>query len=207
MPDHINGLVLLEHLSQHLEHGLGLRQIIDWMMFVDKCLSDDKWSEFETYANNIGLKKLAITTTYMCEQYLGLSHREWCSHADVSLSEQLMDYILTSGNFGNKRVSDSDISTNVIAYASTPKMALKILQKQGLINWRWARKCIFLKPFAWIYQANRYIIRGLNRKQATSKLKEEYYIAQKRKAMLNSLGVRTTAKGNVIYKDGKYVKE
>lgn len=29
LPDDINGLVLLEHISQHLVNGLGLRQIID----------------------------------------------------------------------------------------------------------------------------------------------------------------------------------
>ena len=30
LPDELNGLVLLTHINQHLENGLGLRQILDW---------------------------------------------------------------------------------------------------------------------------------------------------------------------------------
>ena len=92
LPDMINGLVLLEHISQHLEHGLGLRQIIDWMMFVEKCLPDDKWEEFETMAKGIGLKRLAVITTRMCEIYLGLSKKKWCENADYE--DQRVDYCL-----------------------------------------------------------------------------------------------------------------
>ena len=77
LPDMINGLVLIEHVNQHLEEGIGLRQIIDWMMFVDKCLTDDKWNEFEIMAAETGLKELAVTTTRMCEIYLGLPPHKW----------------------------------------------------------------------------------------------------------------------------------
>ena len=60
LPDFVNGLVLLEHINQHLENGLGLRQIIDWMMFADKCIEGEEWKEFLDLAEEIGLKKLAI---------------------------------------------------------------------------------------------------------------------------------------------------
>ena len=30
-----NGLVLLEHIAQHLNNGIGLRQVIDWMLYVN----------------------------------------------------------------------------------------------------------------------------------------------------------------------------
>ena len=62
LPDLINGLVLLDHVNQHMEHGIGLKQIIDWMMFVDKCLADDNWNTFERLVAQTGLKELAITT-------------------------------------------------------------------------------------------------------------------------------------------------
>ena len=35
LPPLENGLVLLAHVNQHLGSGLGLRQILDWQMFVD----------------------------------------------------------------------------------------------------------------------------------------------------------------------------
>lgn len=207
LPDLINGLVLLEHIDQHLEGGIGLRQIIDWMMFVDKCLPDEKWQEFLPFVQKTNLEKLAIGCTRMCEIYLGLPQRQWCASADVTLCEQLMDYVLYCGNFGNKKISDADISKNVFAYASTPRMLFKLLQKQGLVNWRTAGKYKFLKPFAWIYQAFRYMSRGLKRDQAASKLLEEYNAARKRNAMFDALGVKTTAKGVVVLKNGEYVKE
>ena len=45
LPDALNGLVLLEHITHHLqEEGLGLRQIIDWACFVNVCLTDELWA-------------------------------------------------------------------------------------------------------------------------------------------------------------------
>ena len=207
LPDIVNGLVLLEHLDQHMEGGIGLRQIIDWMMFVEKCLPDDKWPEFESYVDRIGLKKLAIVTTRMCELYLGLPHRVWCSQADELLCEQLMDYVLSSGNFGNKKTTDTDISENVFMLASTPKLAFKLLQKQGQHNWKAAQKHKILRPLAWIYQLFRYVSKGLKRENAISKMKAEYTAAKERSAMFDALGVNTDINGTVIYKDGQYVKE
>ncbi len=207
LPDLVNGLVLLEHIDQHMEGGIGLRQIIDWMMFVDKCLPDEKWPEFLVMAEKTCLVKLAVACTRMCEMYLGLPHREWCADTDTALCEQLMDYVMACGNFGNKKTSDEAVSENAIAYASTPKMFFSLLQKQGLKNWKAARQNRLLEPFAWIYQAFRYASRGLKRDQAVLKLKEEYRSAKQRNKMFDALGVKTMAKGNVVYKDGKYVKE
>ena len=208
LPDLINGLTLLDHINQHLEGGLGLRQIIDWMMFVDKCLPDEEWPEFFELVKRIGLEKLAIVCTRMCEMYLGLPHRKWSADADTDLCEQLMDYVLSCGNFGNKKKEDiSSISESVFAFASTPKMILKVLHRRGKRNWNAAREHIYLRPFAGIYQLFRYVSRGLRRDNATSKIIGEYAAARKRNAMFDALNVKTAAKGIVMYKDGKYVKE
>ena len=207
LPDMINGLVLLEHISQHLEHGLGLRQIVDWMMFVDKCLPDEKWSEFEELAKNIGLDKLAVITTRMCELYLGLPKREWCKTADESICDSLMDFILSCGNFGNKWRSDKDISKTVITYVRGPFSAYKWFQERGLINWKAAQKYALLRPFAWVYQAGRYLFRGLRQDGSVAAISEEYREAKKRVALFNELGVKQKSKGLVVYRDGKYVKK
>ena len=207
LPDDVNGLVLLEHISQHLVAGLGLRQVIDWMMFVDKCLPDEKWPAFRRMTINIGLEKLAIVTTRMCEIYLGLPHREWCSSADEDICHELMDYILNCGNFGNKRKDDRSISENIFVYARNPIAVLKLLQTRGMVNWTAGKRYVFLRPFAWIYQAGRYIKRGLSQPNASVELKTAYVESRKRRAMFDALGVRQDSKGLVIYKDGKYVKE
>ena len=207
LPDSVNGLVLLEHISQHLVNGLGLRQIIDWMMYVDKCLSDEEWPRFRVLARNIGLETLAIVTTRMCELHLGLPERKWCESADRDICDQLMEYVLECGNFGNKRVNDRGNTENVFIYARNPMALFKLLQKQGLKNWRATSDFPVLKPFAWCYQAARYLHKGLSQNNAEIELREAFTEAKKRRAMFDALGVRQDSKGLVVYKDGKYVKE
>ena len=97
-----NGLVLLEHINQHLEEGLGLRQILDWALYVDKALDDDAWEyTFAPVVRRLGLERLAITVTRMCQLYLGLrSDITWCASADEKVCDSLMNYIMEQGNFG-----------------------------------------------------------------------------------------------------------
>ena len=206
LPDLVNGLVLLEHISQHLEHGLGLRQIIDWMLFVNKCLPDDGWPEFRPMAKTIGLEQLAITTTRMCERYLGLPERFWCSGADETLCKDLMELLLSSGNFGNKWTSDEAVAKTVFTYIKGPLATVKWLQERGLVNWKAAHVFPVLRPFAWIYQGIRYTIRGITQEGSFSKLKEEYEDSVKRTELFRALGVKQKSNGLVIYRDGKYIK-
>ena len=207
LPDLVNGLVLLEHISQHLEHGLGLRQIIDWMMFVDKCLPDDVWPEFKPMAKSIGLERLASTTTKMCERYLGLPERFWCSGADETLCKDLMELVLSSGNFGNKWTSDEAVAKTVFTYIIGPISTIKWLQERGLVNWKAAQVFPVLRPFAWIYQGIRYAKRGIRQEGSFSKLREEYDDAVKRTELFRALGVKQKANGLVIFRNGKYVKK
>lgn len=206
LPDDINGLVILEHINQHLEKGLGLRQIIDWMMFVDKCLPDEKWPSFEKYAKTIGLNNLAIVTTRMCEIYLGLPSREWSSGSDEKLCKQLLDYVMACGNFGNTRSENIGIGDNVFYYSSSIKSFFSLLQKRGLTNWKVAQAHKCLKPFAWLYQAFRYMHRGMNREDAPTEIIKEHKSAKQRIKMFEELGVRQSTKGLTVYKDGKYKK-
>ncbi len=206
LPDLVNGLVLLEHIDQHLEEGLGLRQIIDWMMFVDKCLTDEKWLDFRKMAQHIGLEKLAIIVTRMSEIYLGLSQHKWCEEADEELCDMLMSYVLSCGNFGSKCNGDSNVSTRLFTYARTPMAFLRLLQERGLVNWKAAQKYRFLRPFAWIYQFGRYQRYSLVREDAHRKMKRELKEAKRRAALFDALGVKQISKGIAIYDNGKYVK-
>ena len=71
LPKLANGLVLLAHMRNHLQSGLGLRQVIDWMMYVDKELDDLFWEqEFMRISKTVKLDKFAIAITRMCQLYL-----------------------------------------------------------------------------------------------------------------------------------------
>ena len=160
LPRNTNGLVLLEHVRQHMvRSGLGLRQIVDWMMFVHNGLDDTAWiTEFRDMTQVTGLETLAVTLTYMCRKWLGLSDRiTWCNKADDELADMLLIRILADGNFGK----GTPISENAIRQLRK-KNAIGYLQMAGLVHWKAANKYPILRPFAWLYQIGRYVRKGFS---------------------------------------------
>ena len=176
------------------------------MLFVDKCLPDEKWPQFYPMAVKIGLDKLAVVTTRMCEKYLALGPHSWCEGADEKLCDQLMEYVMSCGNFGLKRAEEDGPGANILAYARTPAAMMRLLQERGLVNWAAARKYKCLAPFAWIYQLGRYMKNGLGRDNAVGKLTVEAETAKEKVLLLDALGVRQASKRLAIYKNGKYVR-
>lgn len=153
LPKYLNGIVLLLHINQHLRVGIGLRQIIDWMLFVDKKLDDDAYNDdFKPLISRLGLEKFCVCVTALCQRYLGLRKDiVWCSGADDTVVEELMDYIMNKGNFGRKTGDEGHISS-VYLRAKNPFKLLSMLQKGGLRRWEAAKKLPVLRPFAWAYQ-------------------------------------------------------
>ena len=66
LPEYVNGLVLLDHIRHHL-HCIGMRQIIDWMMFAQCALSDENYAaHFLPLVKDSGLVTFCETVTKMC---------------------------------------------------------------------------------------------------------------------------------------------
>ena len=167
LPRKINGLLLLTHINQHMEMGLGLRQIIDWMLFVDRELDEEFWkTEFAPAARYLGLEKLAITVTRMCQIYLGLRQDIiWCQDADAALCEELMDHILYQGNFGRRTPKHFNTAVSVISAAKSVPSLFKALQRIGMQNWQAAQKHRILRPIAWLYQLFRFISKAFKKER------------------------------------------
>lgn len=196
LPPLENGLVLLIHIRQHLleeAYSLGLRQIIDWMMYVnrycgteiDGSLWDDKFLELaETY----GMETLAVTVTYICREWLGLPNApKWCDGADRQTAEELLEMIMASGNFGSKvERKGQSVKQGIVQYK---QFGFKRLQERGLANWKAAQKYRVLRPFAWIYQGFRVIGLGtkafFSNKQGMKQISE----GKKKGDLLKRLGV------------------
>lgn len=196
LPQVEHGLVLLEHISNHLEQGLGLRQILDWMMFADKVLDDRHWhAEFATLLRELNLETLATTVTRMCQMYLGLrTDITWCADADEGLCQQLMEYVLYQGNFGRKLQRGSNIAVSLLGTTGDPRSLFRYLQQEGCKNWAAIRRFPILKPFAWLYQLIRYAIRGLRTKNPVAFLQNAAKRSKSRSDFLDSLGVRRITK-------------
>lgn len=191
LPTVEDGLSLLLHIDIHLESGLGLRQIIDWMMFVDKNMSDALWyAQFEPTFNQIERKKLAVTVTRMCQLYLGLRNDiSWCLDADEQLCEELMDYILRQGNFGRKTQKGLNRTISVIHSSKNLFSFFKILQKRGQQNWKALEKFPFLIHFAWLYQIFRYLYYGLRAERPIELLKNALRTVDAKSSLMEKLGV------------------
>lgn len=153
LPEQENGLVLLVHIHQHLLEGLGLRQIIDWMMYVHACLDNEGWEKFRPYAQELGLEKLARAATRLCVLYFGLE-ADWCGEDDRA-ANMLLDNINQSGNFGHVHGGGRNVERVMVNIKR--QGILHYLQKAGEFNWRKTLRVYpWMRPVAWVYQIFRY---------------------------------------------------
>lgn len=190
LPDMENGLVLLQHIKQHIKKGLGLRQIIDWMMFVDKCLNDDAWnSKFCHIAQSNKAETLAKVVTRMCQLKMGLRTTDitWCFCND-ELCNQFSDYIFLSGNFG-RCWNFQEQKANGIALLKSPRKAYRVLQSRGERNWTLLEKHPHLRCFAWIYQAAMFIKLFFKNRLSYSETKEMIVEGEKRSKLFDAIGI------------------
>lgn len=190
LPHEVNGLVLLVHINQHMETGLGLRQIIDWMLFVDRHLDDKAWnSGFGADAERIGLKTLAVTVTRMCQMYLGLREDiTWCRGAEEDLCHEVMLLTMERGNFGQK-IGQSKKTVPILNAMRKVTGIPALLQRLGCGNWKALEKYPFLKPFAWLYQICRYIKKGFMRPQPIQSLLADIRNAGRAEDIMTRLGI------------------
>lgn len=190
LPRLVNGLVLLGHMAQHLNRrGLGLRQVIDWMMYADHELDDEFWDlSFAEAARESGLETLAVVVTKMCQLYLGLTEEiHWCDTGDANLCSALIDYLLSSGNFGRKQ-GERAVAAKAVSNMFQ-KGFFRYLQEAGRINWKACQKHTWLKPFAWIYQLCRYAKRGLRAKRSGNELIQDIERGKLRSYLLDKLEI------------------
>ena len=189
LPKTQNGLVLLLHIMKHIKSGLGFRQIIDWMMYVDKNLDDTYYGEYKDILETIGLKDFAVTVTGFCQIYLGLRRDiTWCSGADESVCSEFLEYLSEQGNFGRKKVH-VDKGAKVLASERNIFDFIRFLQRAGCINWKLAQEKPALKIFAWAYQCRKYIKIVLSQERPMDYLKYSFSEGQKKQEFYQRLGI------------------
>ena len=191
LPPLENGLVLLAHVNQHLGSGLGLRQILDWQMFVDAHLTDELWERsFQHAAQQIGMEKLAVTTTWLCRTYLGLqTSATWFGEADAQLASDLLLYIMQRGNMGRKMERGAQATRTVLHNFRSPAALVRYLYEGGRAHWAPARKHAWLAPAACFYQVGHVIRKGLSRNASMSELVTDARSAQEDIDLLKRLEV------------------
>ena len=191
LPPLENGLVLLAHVNQHLGSGLGLRQILDWQMFVAAHLTNELWeTEFQRAAQQIGMEKLAVTTTWLCRSYLGFqTSATWFNHADAQLANDLLLYIMHKGNMGRKVEHGAQTTRTVLHNFRNPAALVRYLYDGGRVHWAPARKHAWLAPAACLYQVGHIVRKGLARNVKVRDLANDARSAQEDVDLLKRLEV------------------
>ncbi len=182
-----NGMELIWHIRQHLYNGLGLRHIIDWMMFVNHYLDDETMKEYMLDLQKCGLDRLAIVVTKMCQRYLGLrcENINWCESAEEDICEDLMNFIMEQGNFGRKVLNEK--TAKVISGYRSPKRIISRLQEIGERKWGLLEKYPFLSPIAFIYAGSRIFITIFREKGSVKKFIKNLQLGKKRIRMFSRL--------------------
>ena len=190
LPPMLNGLMLLMHTAEHLHGGLGIRHLLDWMAYAEHYLNDDIWmNEFCKLARIPELERLAMILTRTCQIYLGL--REdivWCKCIEEQTCRELMEYLIMEGDLGHK-IGDQDREVRLVAEAQGNMGFWTVFYDSSLYSLPAARKYKILLPIAWIYQAGRYLYKGLLRKNPVKSFKEGRRAGNERKNFFDRLGV------------------
>ena len=196
LPDVENGLVLLGHINQHLKNNvLGLRQIIDWAMYIHTMASNESWKEyFLSIVNEVGLTNLAAYVTRLCNLYLGLPEViDWGKTVDDDLVDRLMEIILTDGNFGRRAdiMSVSNERNVRSAYYEIIRFGFfSYFISVGLSNVYLFNKYRVFRPLAFFYGLFRQLGKGIITMLTNKKVYKQLVEGRKRFVLYKKVGVR-----------------
>lgn len=164
--DIYHGLIILLHMQHHmLGEGLGLRHICDWACYLQK--TEDKlfWPDLLELFQKIGIFTYAQVISKISAMYFHINCPKWAESADEELCKDVMDDILTSGNFGRK---DKERSKSGMMISDHGKSGTK---RGKLSNLFWTlhnataakhpvvKKCPLLYPIFDCYRALLYLAR------------------------------------------------
>ena len=199
LPNITNGLVLLGHINQHLNNNnLGLRQMLDWEMYVHNVMNPDLWNEFIRYANDIGLDCLANNVTYICNKYFGLPYNIELTEHSEDVSGSFLRMLFDNGNFGLKASESKSQKNNRKAMQTVYSIKrygfIKYFQGVGLSNLKTSENTVILKLFAWIYGLFWTIRKGIIANFKINNLIKQLGTGYGRHNLYKKMGVRTPKK-------------
>lgn len=170
-----HGLVLLLHMASHLTaSGIGLRHLCDWLVFIESFSDEEFVKEFKSSLTRCGLWKFAETLTQIGVYYFGCKPKAWCNQSELALCKELLDDIIASGNFGNKKkertIQAKFIRSNEsrrVDGSSFISLAIKNINYKCHERFKITRKFPILLPGAWCCLLLEYMLKGFNGKKIT----------------------------------------
>lgn len=103
-PPTYESVFLISHMVNHVyEEGLGLRQVIDYAMFLAHCADKIDWMQHNEWLHQMRMERAWRIFTCVCVEYLGLSLPSQVkpfSYNERKWASTLMEDIMRVGNFG-----------------------------------------------------------------------------------------------------------
>ncbi len=101
---HTAMLLILHKLGHFLSGELGLRQICDFAVFLQKRMTAELWQSLEPALSDFGLLTFTKVMAGVCIDHLGLprKHAPWVGEGMKELTDEVMEQIMETGNFGRK---------------------------------------------------------------------------------------------------------
>lgn len=131
-PPTFESVFLISHMVNHVyEEGLGLRQVIDYAMFLNKCADKIDWLQHDEYLHRMRMQRAFRIFTCICVEYLGLHlplQIEPFSYQEKQWSKELLRNIFKLGNFGRgiSQANGTGLRRSLNRYIRTFKRSIKI---------------------------------------------------------------------------------
>lgn len=192
--DTAHGIILLLHTAHHLlNEGLGLRHLLDVGFFVDKFLEKEEFEKVfikkvKEYKLYEFLKIISLTNHI----YFNLNTFEDSFSVDKKICEQLINDILSAGNFGNKdstyRYSGILITDNKNGVNKSKASAAFATVKQTMYTkYPFLKRFKILYPFMFVYRIIKYFFLMLFGKRKT--IASLSTVAEKRKELYKKMQI------------------
>lgn len=99
--DEMNRVYLLVHIYRHVfSEGIGLRQMTDYAMLLNRGCSDDDKAVFAGYMKELNMYGFAGAVMYVMKKVFGMRDECLLVEPDTEKGEKLLASIMKGGNFG-----------------------------------------------------------------------------------------------------------
>lgn len=159
LPDEYHhGLILLLHTANHLSAGgIGLRHLMDWLVFVNSMPEQSFVEQFESVLRQLGLWQFAKVLTAVGTHWFSCAPRTFCEDISPELSGSILLDIFSGGNFGVKdssRLMESkllrDEQTREIDEKSRARHIVRFLNRKARLALPASQKHPILLPVGWL---------------------------------------------------------
>ncbi|MCD7957299.1 MAG: nucleotidyltransferase family protein [Lachnospiraceae bacterium] len=177
LADDQQALVLILHKLEHfLTSGLGLRQLCDWAVFVEKKMTDTLWAKLKPLLLDFGLLTFTGVMTRACIDYLNMPGEKapWALEYNEDTAAKVIEQILIEGNFGGmadkygeRLFNDANSSNRVTSF-------FRVLRSACRQHWPPCEKHPVLIPVALFVLLGRYLQQRRRGERPKLNLKKKY---------------------------------